>query len=69
MSELDAEGLQGEQAGSDNASGSSASLGGSSPDGAGFASTEAVAPRPEMAVGAAFAGGFVLALLLRRVRS
>lgn len=34
-----------------------------------FEADEAAAMRPEVAVGAAFLGGFLLALLLRKVRS
>jgi hypothetical protein len=34
-----------------------------------FDFAEVAASRPEVAVGAAFVGGFLLALLLRRVRS
>ena len=35
----------------------------------GDSGTAAADRRPEIAVGAAFAGGFLLALLLRRIRS
>jgi|HubBroStandDraft_6_1064221.scaffolds.fasta_scaffold1454170_2 hypothetical protein len=36
---------------------------------ASFDASQAAERRPEVAVGAAFVGGFLLALLLRRVRS
>lgn len=39
------------------------------PSSAPFDVAEVAANRPEVAVGAAFVGGFLLALLLRRVRS
>ncbi len=47
-----------------NGAGPDVAFGGALPD-----STGAGSRRPEVAVGAAFLGGFLLALLLRRVRS
>ena len=65
MSEGQANGPTGTADVGDGAGPDTVVLGPAQPQGAGQHRSE----RPEIAVGAAFAGGFLLALLLRRARS